>query len=293
MAVRSDKNEYRGVNAHLHSYFQNRGGWEGFHHKHVGDIGEVISAALPDGYIVDTERSIQIRETLPENGERVVHIKPDVVVFHESDPSQRTFAPEPGSATPTLTQPTIETVEIDEDDYYPGLVVYRVGTGEEDLGRPIMRLELLSPKNKRGYGLRQYREKRAETLRAGLSLVEIDYLHETPSPIQSLPRYPGEESSFAYNITVSDPRPSLLEGLTATYGFSVDEPIPKITLALEDDDKCLVDFDDAYHLTYSRINAYRQRVDYEKLPENFESYSEADQDRIRARMTDVLSRLSR
>jgi hypothetical protein len=60
--VRAVKNQYQGINAHLHSYWQVEGGWDGFHANHIADLMRLMSAQLlPLGYTADIQQSLQIR----------------------------------------------------------------------------------------------------------------------------------------------------------------------------------------------------------------------------------------
>ncbi len=240
--MRLAQNQYRGINAHLMSYFQAHSGWTGFHNNHIARIGQAISESLPPGYVVDTEQSLQIQE------------------FHP------------------------DTVELDDEMYYQALVIYQLGDAVTPLGRPITRIELLSPSNKVGDGYLQYREKRIATLRSGLRLIEIDYLHQSPSPVKGLPRYPQETGSYPYNVTISDPVPSFDDGTARTFAFSVDTPIPVIDIPLAGDDVLPLDLNQVYQDTFTSINAYAYRVDYAQQPDRFDTYSPTDQDRIQTVM---------
>src|SRR5688572_1499959 len=63
-AISSPVNQYRGINAHLHSHFLHgeREGWEEFHSSHITDLTRAMNAFLPAmGYIARQERSLQIR----------------------------------------------------------------------------------------------------------------------------------------------------------------------------------------------------------------------------------------
>ena len=55
------KNQYRGINPHLHSYWQAEGGWDSFHTNHIADLMRLINTALPTGYVADIDQSLQIR----------------------------------------------------------------------------------------------------------------------------------------------------------------------------------------------------------------------------------------
>jgi hypothetical protein len=246
-----------------------------------------LSPNLPAGYLVDNEQSLQIREYHPDTGERLRRPEPDLTLYSSQLQSLGTTAS--GAALPTLTKPVWETIELNEDLYYIAAVIYKI-MDNELLGRPVTRIELLSPTNKPpGDGYLQYIEKRYAALKSGLRMVEIDYLHETHSPIKGVPSYPQQPDSFPYSIVVSDPNPSLKEGLAKIYGFHVDEPIPTVEIPLLGTDSFSVDFNAVYQLTYRTNTAYGHRVDYAELPPRFETYSAADQERIRALMTRVIS----
>ena len=288
MAVRSRENQYLGVNAHLHSFFQSKGGWSSFHTNHISDLAKFIDDQLPPGYIVDIEQSLQIREFHPDTGERLRRPEPDITIY-ETSRTARQAASTSGSVIPTLTQPVIETMEYDEDQYYSGLVIYEL-IDDATFGRPITRIEILSPTNKAGDGYLQYREKRTATLKSGTCLVEIDYLHETPSPVKHVPSYPhGQANAFPFSITVSNPTPDLETGLAHTYPIGVDDAILTIDIPLAGDDALSLDFGAVYNETYRSLTAYSYRVDYEQLPEHFDAYNEMDQKRIRRRMQIVLN----
>jgi hypothetical protein len=281
MALHLRKNQYHGVNAHLQSFFQNHGGWPSFHGRYIIYLSNMISDRLPAGYLVDAEQSLQIREFHPDTGERIRRPEPDVGIYERTPQTQKESASAPNVGIATLTQSIIETLEFNEDLYYLALMVYEV-VEDAILGRPIMRIEVLSPSNKPGGdGYSLYQEKRYMTLKSGLRLVEIDFLHETRSPVKGIPYYPRQPDSHPYHITVSDPTPSFETGLAKTYSFDVEQPIPNIQLPLSNENSIEVDWGAVFDQVFESLEAYSVRVDYEKLPDRFEMYSPADQERIR------------
>jgi hypothetical protein len=289
MAIHLRQNQYRGVNAHLHSALQNEpGGWKVFHSSHINDLARAIDALLPPGYEVALEKSLQIVEYHPDTGVKIRRRpEPDVTIY-EVDPSEKSSTASFGStAVPTLILPAIETVEQAEELYLTSVIVYRTN---EDERTAVTRIELLSPTNKPpGDGYLQYREKRNATLEEGIPLIEIDYLHETPPPIRGVPSYPDREAkSHPYYIAITDTRISLEEGETKVYAFVVDEPIRIVDIPLAGDEILTLDLNPVYNQTYESLSYFSNRVDYEQEPMRFETYSEADQQRIKARMAAVL-----
>lgn len=288
MPLHSPRNEYAGVNAHLHSFYQSHGGWEGFHGKHVGDMAELITPLLPRGYVVDIEQSLQLREIHPDTGERIRRPQPDLTLFQAAVVEPHSVgAISSSSAVATLTQPVARTIYLQERLHYSALLILRVDDSLA-LGKPITRIELLSPSNKYGVGFIEYSEKRLLALKSGVRLVEIDYLHETDPVVVGVPSYArGEAGSHAYTITINDPNPDMDAGLATTFGFDVDVAIPTLDIPLDAGKSFALDFNAAYNKTFNSLSAFSLRVDYARPPEHFDSYHAADQARILARMATV------
>jgi len=291
MAIYKRENQYRGVNAHLQSYFQWKTGWAGFHGQHIGHLREAIQAVLPfeTGYVVDTEDSLQIAFYDPLTDEVLLsRIRPDITIFRGEAMSDNALRAA-NTAAPTMEMPVVLTMVEPED--VPAVVIYKIDESE-GLGRPITRIELLSPANKPGgSNYRDYVTKRNEILRAKIKLVEIDYHHRYHPTIPGVPDYTrSEPSSFPYNVYVSDSTPG--HGKTLGYGFRVDDPIPAVAIPLEGNDTVALDFGAVYNHTFAANNIYGLRlVDYETLPEGFDSYDAVDQQRIRDCMARVAQRI--
>ena len=285
MPIHLRENQYQGVNAHLHSYLQNEtGGWESFHTDYITFLRVALDSQLPSGYTARSELGLQISEITPAI-RPIRRTKPDVTIFQTRASSQVAEATLV-AATPTALFPIPETM--DSEEYLPGLIIYQTGEGQPP-GRPITRFEVLSPANKpSGSHYPRYIEKRVETLHVGLRLVEIDFLHETRPVIQAIASYPNrEEGAFPYSILVTDPRPSFEQGQTKFYGLSIDTTIPAIEIPLAGADSLIFDFDAVYNQFFASTRFFGEIVDYEQLPPRFETYTPADQQRIKARMQAV------
>jgi hypothetical protein len=291
MAIQSRKNQYVGVNAHLNSVLQNEPyDWESFHSEHLAHIRDALQDQLPEGYFARLERSLQIR--IEGNGShKPSRTRPDIFVsYAKALRRAQGGLSGAGAASPTARIAIAKTLQRDDEDYLDAIVIYRVEASGR-IGIPVTRLELLSPVNKppKG-GYQQYLDKREDTLRSGIRLVELDYLHQTRSPILILPDYPAREKGASpFTILVSDPRPTVDEGEMLIYSFGVDEAIPIVNIPLADADLLSFDFGAVYNHTFEHNPYYRLVVDYAQLPERFDTYSEADQTRIRARMGAVMN----
>ena len=289
MPIHYQENQYRGINAHLHSFFQERGGWETFHSDHIAELRRAISRILPSGYFALSEKSLQISGFNPVTGEsRHGIIRPDVEIY-------RTPSTPSGSDSALMAlDPPADVVSIAETlsdvEHLMSIVIYKQRIDDQLI--PVTRIELLSPANKPlGSHYETYILKRDETLIGGVNLIEMDYLHQSPPSIKILPSYPERHpKAFPYTILVSHPYPTLETGQVAIYGFNVDDPIPKISVPLAGTDSIGLDLGAIYHRTFADNGYYGLRVvDYEQEPTRMESYNEADQERIRQRMAAVLA----
>jgi len=182
MPLRTLENPYAGINAHLHSLAQNpQAGsptiWTSIHAMYIGHLIDALNERLPAGYVARPEQSLQIWSEEEES--RVA-----------SAPAQRHMTIRPF---------------LEREITIPAGVIYRIEE-HEIVGKPVTRLELLSASNKRGgYGYRGYLDNRWGALSSGTSLIEMDYLHQTVSPLPGMPPYPKHRDS--YTIAVTDRRP--------------------------------------------------------------------------------------
>jgi hypothetical protein len=289
--IRSRKNQYRGINAHLHSLLQTSGGWEGFHTNHIADLTRLLQVQLiPMGYEADIEQSLQIRRI----GESTKYPKSDVTIYDPDPVRQRQPAMALQASTGELVLPIPALLNITEDEleYYKAIAIYKTSSGRQERGEPVVWIELLSPSNKPPHrDFEHYREKRTDVLQTGMVFVEIDYLHQSPSTFEALPNYytqPPEPDAHPYRITVIEPRPDFYEGQGRSRQFKVDDLIPRMRIPLSDDDVLEFNFSTPYQKTFEEM-FYGNKVDYRQLPLNFETYSIEDRARIVARMLSVLS----
>lgn len=279
MTIHLRRNQYRGINAHLHSHFQRNRGWTEFHQAHIRDIASALKKAL---------------HNYPEY---TVHIVPSLQRAHydlysDAPPAQPTekrpisMSAEPRDlsdiaaliAKPTVTLPIINLF-LEDQEISAVIVNFR--------GSPITRIELISPASKpSGSHHRQYIINRSQALSDLVQLVEVDYLHERRPLISDLTDYYDPENGASpYVITVGRMFSPTGPGEIQVYGFNVEDPIPAVPIPLYDNDILTFDFNMVYHHTFveNTLNGMRL-VDYAALPEGFESYNSEDQSRIKRRM---------
>ncbi len=276
-----NKNPYPGINPHLNSLLQHKGGgWHGFHTNLLVTIADSLNAIFPDYYYAEVETSLQILtydvDTLPLIANQK-NTTADILVSKKPVSHQPIAAGE--THTPTLTLPIMTDIEGEE---ISGLVIYTKPR------QAITRIEVLSPANKPGgshYG--QYLQKRAETLYAGLQLVELDFLHERPPVLPNLAAYSRQETgAFPYHILVTDTRSGIAQGKTDVYSFGIMDPAPIIPVPLEGSDSVSLDIQAVYNTTFSK-RPYPDKVNYTRTPDNFDRYTELDRQLIIRHMAKI------
>jgi hypothetical protein len=146
--IRVVKNQHRGINAHLHSYWQAEKGWDGFHASHIPDLTRALRAQLlPMRYTAEIEQALQIRRYGEPAGRRESD-----VTLSDSDPI-RSRQPSMSSLTNTnaLVMPIPELLGLEEQEVssYRAIGIYLVKS-QDDLDEPVAWIELLSPSNKPG-----------------------------------------------------------------------------------------------------------------------------------------------
>lgn len=284
--MQADCNLYPGVNAHLNSYLQlEPGGWQSFHAAHVTHLYEALDATLPSNYYARPEKTLQISEVVPPVAPRPHRFTtPDVTVFRTGEGI--VTKGEMGTSGTSRRLPLQDV--LDEEDLLPGVTIYQV-VDSHALGKPVTRIELLSPANKPGgtHG-DQYLVKRMDTLRSGLHLVEIDYLHHSAPVVRGLPSYSDQDSdAYPYLVAISSPFPSLAQGSVALYEIGVDDSLPQITVPLAGDDNVILDLGAVYNHTLVSSRFFRLVVDYATEPVAMHRYTTADQVRIRQRLLHI------
>lgn len=282
----SIRNQYAGINAHLHSRYQTEGGWNNFHTRHIVHIADVMATKLlPMGYIPRVEDSLQIRRL----GDAPAWFRTDIAVYPTGTTAPR--APAPALLTDTEFIPLLELMESDndiDDKTFPAVAVY---SARQPYETPVAWLELLSPSNKgMTTDAAAYRDKRRDLLETGIVFVELDYLHHTPPTFPKIPAYFTDDTvqtGFPYHIVVLAPRPSYRDGEAQVVGFDIDTAVPSVDIPLMDADVLPFDFGAAYRKTFEE-GFFGFDLDYRALPRAFDRYSLNGKTRIARRMLAVL-----
>ncbi len=288
--LQDSENQFKGINPHLMSLLQTPGSgadtssYPSFHGHHIAHITDFFNEVLPPHYIAVQELALQIRgREAPDEPLRKGGLpKPDVAIYQKLQPVTAQATPE-GMALPTLTVDMV----LQEPSELMGIAIYEYQAMEHGVhGLPVVRIELLSPANMVGGSYYEvYQQSRIKALAAGTPLVEIDYLHEYPSPVNGVPIYPQEAHATAYNITVSRPKEKMVD----VYLFGINEAIPTVYIPLKGEEYLNFDFGGPYQHTWKK-SRFWYYVDYGQEPIRMNTYSPDDQTKIRTRMAAVAAK---
>ncbi len=265
------KNRYQGVNAHLMSYLQNEIAFKGFHNYFVIYLASTLNDSLAENYHAATEDTLKILRTFTDAPPAPKVLYPDISLRQESPHTllQPTLS---GAAALYVPLPTIE-----ENKEPLSVAIY-----EQNRAKPVAVIEMLSPGNKiSADNRREYKEKRYLLTQAGIVLVEVDLLHETPSVIDGVPVYPDAVDSTPYSIAITDIAHS---NKTAVYQFGINQPIPTLPIPLLNEETVVCDFDAVYQEAFTR-GRFDNYIHDEGDPILMNSYALPDQQKIRKIIT--------
>lgn len=220
-------------------YLESPGVWPAFHARFVHALCESLTDRLPPGYDADLDE--RIRLVVPHDGPTSERL-PDIGVTRDSD------AP----AVPVATAVAVLEAVALPDMIEERVRVIRVLHGRErDL---VTDIELLSPTNKSGAGLREYENKRSELIGGGVHVVEINLLLGGRRPAIGSPWPAGDYYTLVFR---SDwPRRA------GVRSWPLRDPLPTIPIPLRaPDPDVLLDLTPVFATAYER-GRYARRLDY-------------------------------
>ncbi len=203
---------FPGMDPYLESH------WLDVHTKLVAHAADMLNERLPEDVVASTEERVSV-ESSDENREQQFY--PDVRVFQPGGGViATTFDVEPGGVIAADMKLVLQIEPMTER------YIRIVQTGSERL---ITVIEFVSPANKIGRGLKEFRAKRRGLLAAGVSFVEVDLCRtgdweELLHPWHCPPR--GLSTYRAIIRVPGDPQAAYL------YKFSLRESLPSIPIPL-------------------------------------------------------------
>src|SRR5690606_16812354 len=197
--------------------------WTSFHASHIGHIIDALNDLLPLNYIARPEQSLQIwtDDSYSNEPSQRRSPRPDVSIYRNSISDAHTETEGHNAPVRVIAINSFREEEIT----IPSAVIYEV-QDHEIAGKPVTRIELLSASNKvGGTGEDGYRKNRLMAIRSGTSLIELDYLHQTASPLSGILAYPQGDDSHPYYIALTDCREGYPQNMRV-YIRDVNQTLP-------------------------------------------------------------------
>jgi len=200
-------------------YLEDPAIWEEFHHVFLTECMYQLSDRLPRGYIAKIDERVQLVSADDDAARQYV---PDITV---AGPRTRGGSAPAAGGTATLTTlepvtiPFVESIEVRE------AYIEIVRLPDHDL---VTSIELLSPWNKFGEGIGEYRSKRRNLVRNGVHVVEIDLLTRGRRTQLSRPLPSGD---YFVCVFRGDRRPNV-----DVYAWGVRQPLPPVPVPLRTPD---------------------------------------------------------
>lgn len=207
------KSPFPGMDPFIESYK-----WSSFHVNAITQIQRQLVQRLPDGYIIEVEEGVNANDIILGNFSRYI---PDASIL-ESGYSNKIYPD--SSQTQSATPPSV-FVELDE-------VRQRTLTIRDVKSLELVTaIEVLSPSNKKGEGLLDYRYKRAEFIRNTVNFVEIDLLR-------------GGEATYTHkewpNSTYRIHAVNATERTISLWSVQLNEVLPSVSIPLLYTDRDIV-----------------------------------------------------
>ena len=224
-------------------YLESPENWRSFHHLLAGEIMTALNSRLSPRYYADVE----IHTVIDEIDIGTSSMYPDAAVI-DVDPEYQTgnIAIAIPSAPHRRTAVTMEQTK---------LRAVRIYTSETK--ELVTTIELLSPVNKRGNGLDQYRQKRRRVLLSTVHFVEIDLLRGGYRPGWEVNDPPFDTD---YILLVN--RAGYAERTSEIWDVALDEQLPTMPIPLLSvDPDVALDLQQVVESIYVRA-AYTRRIDY-------------------------------
>jgi hypothetical protein len=233
-------------------YLEDSTVWSGFHHSFADAIKGYLNERIGPKYYADVE----VRTIIQGVGISAWQaMYPDAGILQVKRPS-------PGTATITITTPTISIPQapVQRKAFTPtqsrlrAVHIYVTETTEL-----VTTIEILSPFNKqKGDGVEEYRRKRRRILESAVHLVEIDLLRGGQRPGEEV-AYPPLDTDYVLLVNRAD---EMNERLSEIWPVALNEALPLLPIPLLSPDPDIpLDLKALIQAVY-RQGGYDWRIDY-------------------------------
>ncbi len=220
--------------------------WLDVHARLVMYAADSLNESLPQSLVARTEERVAVG--IDDDLLMDPVYRPDVIMSERG-------AAERSAAAVAYEAPLKLMVDVDP---ITERFIRILGAEDEQL---VTVIEVVSPTNKVGEGLKQYRQKRAELIAGGVNVVELDLVRRGDWRALMRPHVCGSQHWTEYRATVR------LEGdaqSASVHPAPLQRPLPAFAIPLrKDDPEVRLDLQNLVDLAYSR-GRYGQTLNYAK-----------------------------
>lgn len=230
--------------------------WSGFHHSLAEEIKAALNANIGPKYYADVDVHTVFEEVGIATAKTVY---PDVGVFEPTTPGARMVAP---GAALTMTTMTIPPAPMQRLVLSAQIKLRSVRVFVTETDELVTSVEILSPYNKRGDGLAEYRRKRSKILNSPVHLVEIDLLRGGQRPGSEVNDPTLKDTD--YILLVNRSREHDSQRISEIWPVALNEPLPVIPAPLlYPDPDAPLDLNSITQAVFKRAG-YTWRIDYQQ-----------------------------
>jgi Protein of unknown function (DUF4058) len=239
-------------------YLEDPAIWRGFHHGLAEEIRARLNTTLDPKYYADLEIHTTFEEVHVGKAKPII---PDVAIVAQS-PSLlgRPAAPVAVLEPVAVADPARVIAPVRRPIQVIPVTLRSVRIFITATDELITSIEILSPYNKRGEGLAEYRRKRSSLLASNVHLVEIDLLRGGQRVGSEVAGEPLDEADY---ILLVHRGYAVNPGVWSDiWPVTLDQPLPLLPIPLEaPDPDVLLDLNATIRSVYERA-AYARRIDY-------------------------------
>lgn len=233
-------------------YLEDPAIWRGFHHSLAEEIRTRLNVSVGPKYYADVEVYTTFEEVHVGKAKPII---PDVAIVAP------TLEPRGGAVAEMVVSASSEVVTPVRRPAMTRPVTLRaVHIYITETDELITSIEILSPYNKRGEGLAEYRRKRSSLLASNVHLVEIDLLRGGQRVGSEVQGPPLDEADYILLVNRGlEVNPGVWSDI---WPVTLDKPLPMLPIPLDPPDPdVLLDMNATLRTVYERA-AYARRIDY-------------------------------
>lgn len=239
-------------------YLEDPAIWRGFHHRLADEIADLLNPKIGPKYYADIEVHTTFEEVHVGKAKPII---PDVAIVTQpagQSTGRQTTSRQSGAVA--VAEPAELIAPVRRVAHISPVTLRAVHIYITETDELITSIEILSPYNKRGEGLAEYRRNRSTLLASNVHLVEIDLLRGGQRVGSEVQGPPLDDADYILLVHRGfEVNPGVWSDI---WPVTLDKPLPLLPIPLESPDPdVFLDLNETVQAVYERA-AYTRRIDY-------------------------------